>query len=120
VRNFTLTEEPPLVRAALVQNDALQNTLGRPIRDQITMQRPSQATLLQALTLTNGKTFAAALDRGAGAWVKKEPDATKRLTELYHTALLRDPRPEELAFSQADPGDVLWALVLQPEFQLIH
>jgi len=120
LRGFTLTEEPPLVRAALVQNDPLQNVLGRPIRDQVVMQRPSQATLLQALTFTNGKTFAAALERGAGAWKQKEPDATKRLTELYHTALLRDPRPDELPFAQADPADVLWALVLQPEFQLIH
>jgi len=120
VRSFTLTEEPPLVRAALVQNDALQNVLGRPIRDQIIMQRPSQATLLQALSLTNGKSFAAALDRGAAAWKQKLPDAGARLAGIYHTALLRDPRPDELAFAQADPADVLWALVLQPEFQLIQ
>lgn len=120
VRGFSLTEEPPLVRAALVQNDALQNVLGRPIRDQITMQRPSQATLLQALTLTNGKSFIAALDRGAQAWMQKQTDATKRLADLYRTALLRDPRPDELAFAKADPADVLWALVLQPEFQLIR
>lgn len=120
VRGFTLTEEPPLVRAALVQNDPLQNILGRPIRDQITMQRPSQATLLQALTLTNGKSFVAALDRGATTWKQKQPDAAARLADLYHTALLRDPRPDELAFAKAEPADVLWALVLQPEFQLIQ
>jgi hypothetical protein len=120
LRGFTLTEEPPLVRAALVQNDDLQNVLGRPIRDQVTMQRPSQATLLQALTLTNGTTFASALDRGAKEWVKKEPDPQKRLALLYRTALLRDPRAEELRFAQADPADVLWSLVLQPEFQLIQ
>ncbi len=120
VRGFSLTEEPPLARAALVQNDALLNVLGRPIRDQSVMQRPSQATLLQALTLTNGKTFAAALERGAQLWTHKEADAVKRLTNLYRTALLRDPRPDELTFAQAGPGDVLWALVLQPEFQIIY
>lgn len=120
VRNFTLTEEPLLVRAALVQNDPLQNVLGRPIRDQIIMQRPSQATLLQALSLTNGKNFVAALDRGAATWTQKLPDANARLSEIYHAALLRDPRPDELAFAKSEPTDVLWALVLQPEFQLIQ
>lgn len=120
MRNFSLTEEPPLVRAALVRNDALQSVLGRPIRDQIIMERPSQATLLQALSLTNDKGFVARLDFGAGAWKQKLPDPAARLTGIYHAALLRDPRPEEAAFAQAEPADVLWALVLQPEFQLIR
>jgi hypothetical protein len=120
LRGFTLVEEPPIVRAALVQNDEVQNVLGRPIRDQITMERPTQATLLQALTLTNGKAFAAAIDRGAKEWAQKQPDPTKRLTNIYRTALLREPRPDELSFAKADPADVLWALVLQPEFQLIQ
>jgi hypothetical protein len=120
VRDYTLTEEPSVVRAALVQNDPLQNVLGRPIRDQITMGRPSQATLLQLLTLTNGKSFAEAVDRGAVAWTERQPDPNQRLTELYRTALLRDPRPEEMALAQANPSDLLWALILQPEFQLIH
>jgi hypothetical protein len=108
------------VRAAFVVNDPLQSALGRPERDQVNMSRPSQATLLQALTFANGRIYSAALDRGAAAWEKKVPDPQQRLTAIYRTALLRDPRPDELAFANAAPGDLLWALLAQPEFQLIR
>ena len=119
-REFRLTSEPMLVRASLVENDALQAALGRPIRDQVTMGRASQATLLQALTLTNGRTFTATLDRAAILWEARVPDPKQRLCEIYRAALLRDPRPEELAFANSATGDVLWSLLLQPEFQLIR
>ena len=84
------------------------------------MARPSQATLLQFLTLTNGREFAAAIERSAAFWSEREPDPAQRMTTLYRMALLRDPRTDELALAQADPSDLIWALVLQPEFQLIH
>ena len=119
-REFRLTSEPLLVRASMVENDALQAALGRPIRDQVAMSRPSQATLLQALTLTNGRTFTAALDRAAISWDAREPDPKQRIAAIYHAALLRDPRPEELAFANSATSDVLWSLLLQPEFQLIR
>ena len=121
VREFRLTfEQPPFVRAALVQNDELQTALGRPMRDQVTMSRASQATLLQALTLTNGRTFAATLDKAAKDWDTRISDPHARLTEIYRTTLLRTPRPEELSFATSATSDLLWAIVLQPEFQLIR
>ena len=119
-REFRLTSEPFLVRASLVENDPLQSALGRPIRDQVTMSRASQATLLQALTLTNGPTFSAALDRAAKLWDARLPDPQQRLAALYHTALQREPRADERTFASAATSDVLWSLLLQPEFQLIH
>ena len=120
VRNFVLTEEPSLVRAALVSNDALQNILGRPNRDQVNMSRPTAATLLQALTFANGRTFTTALDRAAKAWTARVPDPNQRLDAIYRTALLRPPREDERVFAQNDPADVLWSVVLLPEFQLIR
>jgi Protein of unknown function (DUF1549)/Protein of unknown function (DUF1553)/Planctomycete cytochrome C len=121
VREFRLTfEQPTFVRAALVQNDELQTALGRPMRDQVTMSRASQATLLQALTLTNGRTFAATLDKAAKDWDTRISDPHARLTEIYRTTLLRTPRPEELSFATSATSDLLWAIVLQPEFQLIR
>ena len=120
VRNYALTEEPPLVRAALVNNDALQNILGRPIRDQVNMSRSSTATLLQALTFANGRTFTGAIDRAAKIWATRIPDANERLDAIYRTALLRTPREDERPFAQSDPADVLWSVVLLPEFQLIR
>ncbi len=119
-REFQLTAEPKIVRASMVENDALQSALGRPIRDQVTMSRASQATLLQALTLTNGRTFTSALDRAALSWDARFPDPKKRLAAMYRAALLRDPHPEEFAFASIATSDVLWSLLLQPEFQLIR
>ncbi len=119
-REFRLTSEPMLVRASMVENDALQSALGRPIRDQVTMSRASQATLLQALTLTNGRTFTATLDRAAISWDARAPDPKQRLSEIYRAALLRDPRPEEIGFANSATSDVLWSIFLQPEFQLIR
>jgi hypothetical protein len=120
VRNFSLSEETPLVRAALVQNDALQNTLGRPIRDQVVLSRPSQATLLQALTFTNGRSFTDTIDRAAKAWDARVPDPRERLAALYRAALLREPRQDEWTLAAAGTNDLLWSLFLQPEFQLVH
>jgi hypothetical protein len=120
VRNFALTEQPPLVRAALVENDAFQTILGRPIRDQVTMSRPTAATLLQALTFANGRAFTAALDRAAKSWTERFPDPNQRLDAIYHTALLRSPHSDERAFATAAPADLLWSVVLLPEFQLIR
>jgi cytochrome c553 len=120
VANFSLTEQEPLVRAALVENDPFQMILGRPIRDQVTMSRPTAATLLQALTFTNGRSFTAKLDAAGRVWTTRFPDAGQRLEAIYRVALLRDPRPEERALAQAAPADLLWAIVLLPEFQLIR
>ncbi len=117
---FTLNDQPFIVRAAFSQNDALQAALGRPIRDQVTMSRASQATLLQALTFANGRSYSAALDRAGAAWMNKVPDPKERLAAIYRAALLRDPRAEEMAFANTAPNDLLWAIFSQPEFQLIR
>jgi len=121
LRGFALRESSGgPVRAAFVANDPLQNALGRPERDQVNMSRASQATLLQALTFANGRTYSAVLDRGGAEWAKKLPDPQQRLAGIYRAALLRDPRPAELAFATAPPNDLLWAVFAQPEFQLIR
>ncbi|MHA3772608.1 DUF1549 domain-containing protein [Verrucomicrobiota bacterium sgz303538] len=120
VRSYALEEQPSIVRAALVSNDSFQNILGRPIRDQVNMSRPTQATLLQALTFANGRTFTKAIDRAAKRWAVRFPDPDRRLDALYHAALLRAPREEERVFAAAAPEDLLWSIVLLPEFQLIR
>ncbi len=120
VTGFTLNDHQGMVRAAFVNNDPLQSILGRPIRDQINMSRPTQATLLQALTFTNGKTFSKILEQAGAQWASKIPDAKLRLAEIYRASLLREPRGDELAFAQAAPADILWSMFLLPEFQLIR
>ena len=128
INNFVLVESQtsqpgqpdPLVRAALVENDAFQNILGRPIRDQVNMSRPTATTLLQALTFANGHTFTDAIERAAKDWSTRSPDANARLDAIYHAVLLREPRADERTFANAAPADLLWSLVLTPEFQLIR
>ena len=120
-RDFRMSFDPPMfVRASMVENDLLQATLGRPIRDQVTMGRSSQATLLQALTLSNGRNFFTALEKAGHDWNLRLPDPQARIVEIYRAAFLRDPRPSELVFAQAPTSDILWSLLLQPEFQLIR
>ena len=46
-------------------SSSLTRALGRPIRDQITSSRPSQATTPQALELVNGEMLTQSLSRGA-------------------------------------------------------
>jgi hypothetical protein len=120
VEGFTLQEQSGAVRAVFVDNDPLQMVMGRPIRDQINVSRPSQATLLQALTFTNGKMFSSAIDTAGAKWAAKIPDTKQRLASIYQTALLRNPRQDELAFAEAAPADLLWSILLLPEFQLIR
>ena len=117
---FALNDQPFTVRAAFAQNDALQTALGRPLRDQVTMSRASQATLLQALTFANGRAYSTALDRAGTAWTNKQPDPQQRLAAIYRAAFLREPRADELAFAATAPNDLLWAVFAQPEFQLIR
>ncbi len=120
-------------RAALAVADPLTRALGRPNREQVVTQRSPTATTLQALELTNGQTLATALARGAerrlSAATGVSPDPVRFVTELYECALCRLPTPTErmtavtlLGTSPTREGmeDLLWALVMLPEFQLIQ
>jgi hypothetical protein len=119
------------VRASLMTSDALMRSLGRPNREQVVTTRPDQLTTLQAIDLANGKELAALLTRGATALRKAHPKATAaELTEtVYRRALCRKPTTEEaqvageiLGEKMSDDGvaDLLWAVFMLPEFQLIR
>jgi hypothetical protein len=117
------------VRASLVAADPLMTALGRPNREQVVTVRASAATTLQALELTNGATLADILKRGAEKNVAAA-SAPRAFTErLYLQALGRKPRAAESYFAQKLIGspprregveDLLWAVVMLPEFQLIY
>ncbi|MFO1499146.1 MAG: DUF1553 domain-containing protein, partial [Verrucomicrobiota bacterium] len=119
------------VRASLVAADPLMTALGRPNREQVMTSRASAATTLQALEMTNGKTLADQLKEGsekllAGADVTS---TEKLVTSLFERALSRPPDAAELRLAQDLVGsptkkdgveDLLWAMVMLPEFQLIY
>jgi len=104
--------------------------LGRPNREQIVTTRPTTATTLEALELTNGETLDDILKRGVqnllpGSGVV-EP---KLIQNLYEKALSRLPTSPELQSARemigqpAQPAgveDLLWAITMLPDFQLIY
>lgn len=113
------------VRAALFMDDPLNRALGRPDRNQVVSRRASLATTLQAMELTNGQTLDALLTNGARQCVK---DGVA-VEDLIEAALVRPPTAEEEAtmiqlagtpVTQRGMADVLWCLIMLPEFQLIH
>ncbi|MBX3414280.1 MAG: DUF1553 domain-containing protein [Pirellulales bacterium] len=118
------------VRAALVAADPLMVALGRPNREQVVTERPSAATTLQALELTNGATLADRLHRGAEKiCAGQTKSGAVWIEELYRQALGRVPSPDETEAALSLVGeaatvegveDLLWLLVMLPEFQLIY
>jgi hypothetical protein len=118
------------VRTALVASDPLTIALGRPPREQVNTTRPSGATTLQALELTNGETLNRLLKSGAEKVLAQESGSNKELVNrLYAQGLGRRPTGQELKLAEALLGqpagrdqveDLLWSLAMLPEFQLIY
>ncbi|HSU53749.1 MAG TPA: DUF1549 domain-containing protein [Candidatus Dormibacteraeota bacterium] len=124
------SSHPGIVRAALVASDPLMTSLGRPNREQVVTVRPPEATTLQALELTNGETLADILKKGAANLASASGTPKDKLVPtLYARALGRSPTESELALARQTFGDtsqasnvedVLWAITMLPEFQLIY
>jgi len=120
-----------VVRAPLVPANSLQIALGRPNREQVVTVRSSVATTLEALELTNGSELTGTLSRGAEAILADNPEPQPRalIDRLYLTALGRRPTKAELSITSGMIGkpvqkagveDLLWAITMLPEFQLIY
>ena len=111
-------------------DDPLLAALGRTSREQVVTRRESVATTLQALELINGKTLDDKTSAGAKALlaaVGTDPDALIR--RVFLAGLGRAPTAAELAATRDLVGrpataegvqDLLWAVVMLPEFQLIE
>lgn len=119
----------PPVRAALVKNDFLMRSLGRPHRDQVVTTRPTDLTTLQAIDLANGDVLAGYLSRGAQSLVDKGTSAEELTSWLFRYAFSREPSDSErtllatIVGDSSDPivvEDLLWMVFMQPEFQMIR
>ena len=117
------------IRCSLVAADPLAVALGRPNREQVVTTRADSATTLQALELTNGATLAGVLQRAAIIMVEFPPATDDLLERLYRRAFDRSPTPAEKELGENLLGqtpqkegveDLLWAMVMLPEFQLIY
>ncbi|MDQ6631862.1 MAG: DUF1549 domain-containing protein [Verrucomicrobiota bacterium] len=120
---------PGKVRAALVAADPLLVALGRPNREQVVTTRATEATTLQGLELTNGGTLSDILKRGAAELVTQKSADKHFVPHLYEQALGREPTSAEMKLAEELVGqpikkegveDLLWAMTMLPEFQLIY
>jgi hypothetical protein len=116
-------------RAAFVANNPLLISMGRPNRENVATSRETQATLLQALELTNGSTFNSMLKRGSLKWKLKYGTAEVIIQQLYTQALGRTPSQKEKEIAKKMLGekpnedsiqDLFWAVMLLPEMQIIY
>lgn len=116
-------------RASLVANNEFLKALGRPNREIVSTSRDSQASLLQALELSNGEILNKSLVKGGEKWALAFADPVVLTENLYAKALLRKPSSQELEVARKALGtkpqpaavqDLLWAVFLLPEFQLIY
>ncbi len=118
------------VRAWRIPADSLTRALGRPNREQVVTRRQTEYTTLQALELSNGERLAGFLSKGAAALVESGLVDPAMLTEtVYRMALQRPPTAAErtaaleiLSTGAGTQGveDLLWAVAMLPEFQLIY
>ncbi|MGI9456207.1 MAG: PSD1 and planctomycete cytochrome C domain-containing protein [Aeoliella sp.] len=127
---FLIESERP-VRASLVSSDLLMRSLGRPNREQVVSSRPELLTTLQALDLSNSPTLVKTLRKGAQHLLQQHAGETPHalIEQLYLQSLARRPRPEEQLVAHEIVGDeltergiedLLWALLMLPEFQVIR
>jgi hypothetical protein len=117
------------IRAALVPSDPLMTALGRPNREQVVTTRGATATTLQSLELINGGTLTVRLAAGAGRIANAGAGPSLIVDRLYVQALGRSPTASERKLCAELLGptptaegieDLLWAMVMLPEFQLVY
>ncbi len=129
IRNKLAGDHSGAVRAALVAADPLTVALGRPNREQVVTTRSIEATTLQALEMTNGETLADILNRGAKKLTEDKVISRELIQNLFEQALGRKPSSLELQTAEELVGkpvkkegveDLLWAMTMLPEFQLIY
>ena len=124
------TASDRMIRASLMKSDFLMRTLGRPNRDQIVTARPNDLTTLEAIDLANGSILSAAVTKGARRLLESHaPSPSALITGLYRQSLCREPSASELSTAQALVGDkptqqsledLLWAVCMLPEFQIVR
>jgi len=129
--NFSFLEkDQKFARASLVKQHPFMKALGRPTRENVSTSRDDQATLLQALELTNGEFFNSVLAEGAELWLQEYNGNTSEILESFYMKTLgRKPTKKEAKVMVAALGknpskealqDVFWATLISPEFQFIN
>lgn len=118
-----------MVRASLVNSDFLMRSLGRPHRDQIVSSRPSELTTLEAIDLANQEVLSKALVTGAERLQEESESISDLIETVFLSTLSRHPTSEEIQLlvtalgqnpQSTDIADLLWAVLMTPEFFLVR
>jgi hypothetical protein len=120
-----------MVRASLMKSDPLLRALGRPNREQIVSMRPSDLTTLEAIDLNNGQILATRLEQGGRNLASRRWGSNEEFARwLFSFALSRAPTAQEVALAAEAVGgarpspqgiqDLVWAVCMLPEFQLVR
>ena len=119
-----------MLRSSLLKADSLMRSLGRPNRDQIVTSRPNELTALEAVDLSTSAILINHLRAGAENVTRTpETNAESIIEEVYFRLLSRPPSRKEKALLRKALGrnpdvdvvtDVLWAIVMTPEFFIIR
>ena len=129
--DFTFNDyQKSFARASLVKQHPFMKALGRPSREIVISKREEQATLLQALELTNGAFFNNKLEQGSKQWLKEyDNNSTLIVDNVYQKLLGRLPSSDEknilLNALGSEPStenlqDIFWSVLTSPEFQFIN
>ena len=126
----TFVGNEEMLRASLFKADSLMRSLGRPNRDQIVTSRPSELTALEAVDLSTSAALIEDLRLGAENVIEtSNQDSMAMVEEIYLGLLTRLPSRKEKALLRKTLGrnpdaetvtDLLWALVMTPEFFIIR
>ena len=116
-------------RAALLKSDLLMRSLGRPNREQIVTTRPDSVSTLQAIDLANGEILDNMLAAGAARRLPEASSPVQFIENVFLEAVCREPSPAERRLAESVLGqqptvesvqDLLWLLVMLPEFQFVQ
>ncbi|MEK7953381.1 DUF1549 domain-containing protein [Luteolibacter sp. Y139] len=122
-------DSSPMVRASLVPADLLMRALGRPNREQIVSMRPDNITTLEAIDLANGEQLAGLLKKGAASLSAARKPTPELIDQVFLRSLGRRATAAEknglgtVLGSQPTPQaieDLLWMVILLPEFQFVR
>ena len=127
----TAVRQPaPMVRASLLKNTRFMAALGRPNRDQVVTMRPDGLTTLEAIELANGEELAQPIAAGARRMLAETGgDTSAIIQQLFRQALSREPTAAEESLAREmltetpaaeQVADLIWSLLMLPEFQLIQ
>jgi mono/diheme cytochrome c family protein len=123
------SDSAPMVRASLVTSDMLMRALGRPNREQIVSMRPDNITTLEAIDLANGEQLAGLLQKGAASLSRARKPTPELIDQVFMRSLGRRATAAEknglgsALGTQPTPQaieDLLWMVILLPEFQFVR